>query len=159
MLLEILLSSIILTSNGNNHHTSNIVFTPGDSYNTRVEQGRERAERDRERLSSLQAEQDDRSVEKPTDPELLYPDNTNNCVQWAKDNGYVPRGSYGFARNIPVDNETSGGWVVTYESRWGHIAKVLEVKAETVVVEDSNVVKGWITKREISKSVIKGFLE
>ena len=47
---------------------------------------------------------------------------------------------------------------VTSEGRVGHFIIVEEVKKDTLIISEGNWKHGWITWREIPKSLVKGYL-
>lgn len=88
----------------------------------------------------------------------LYPNSTNNCVSFAWSQGMQTRG-YHYASAYPV-RRTVGKFASTYEGDWrGHIVVIISDNGDTLTVEDSNYIPNYITRREISKSIVKGFLD
>ena len=85
-----------------------------------------------------------------------------NCVQFVKKKrpdigtGY---GSLVEKLSKATIKEPKRGLIgITPEGWSGHLVYVLEVKEKTIIVEESNYKRGFITKREIPKSLVIGYL-
>lgn len=79
-----------------------------------------------------------------------------SCVPYAWSQGMVTSG-YGMAKNYPV-YETLAPFVSTFEGNMGHIAVVEQDLGDSLVVRDANYLTGKITRRIISKSIVRGYL-
>jgi surface antigen len=80
----------------------------------------------------------------------------NGCVPYAWSQGMQTRG-YQIARNYPVQSEPTG-FVSTYEGRLGHVAVVEQDLGDRLVIRDANYKPGKVTRRIISKSLVKGYV-
>jgi len=145
-----------------------VSFVPGDSLYQKQIKMEEEALSERERAAEearkrdLLARERVRSVAKVGNHKILYADRNvgYNCVAFAKQRGFSQSGFY-LARNIKVNSEIPkiGGFVVTYESVWGHVAEVVGIGNDTITVHDSNVIPGYVTERVINASRgIKGYV-
>lgn len=84
-----------------------------------------------------------------------------NCVLWAQANGLGISG-YGAARNYPVNSKipAATGFVVTYESSPGHIAKYTLV-GEYLLLQEANYYRCQITTNRllpVNSTLIKGYI-
>lgn len=84
-----------------------------------------------------------------------------NCVRWSQANGLKLSG-YGAAKNYPVSSKfpAASGFVVTYESGWGHMAKYV-LDGEWLVLSEANYVRCQVTsgrRLHISSPLVKGYI-
>ena len=84
-----------------------------------------------------------------------------NCVEYAKSKKRIGTGFGSLAQKLAkVKTKTpQAGLVgVTGEGWVGHLVYVEEVKKETLIISEGNYRHGFITVREIPKSLVIGFL-
>jgi len=84
-----------------------------------------------------------------------------NCVEYAKSKKSIGTGFGSLAQKLAkVKTKTpQAGLVgVTGEGWVGHLVYVEEVKKETLIISEGNYRHGFITVREIPKSLVIGFL-
>ena len=148
-------------------------FTGGDSLDQRQAKElaqeqeiiRQRAEQlRRSNGSNARGEEDTSERSKGTMPaeKLYYSEEIGyNCVSFAQTKGFNQTG-FQYAKYISTtENEPRvGGFLVTYEGYYGHVVWIRQIKAETLVIEESNYISGWVTSREIPRDYnqIKGYL-
>lgn len=85
----------------------------------------------------------------------------NNCVAYAKSQGSVPMGVATLGQKlakIKSHDPAEGKIGVTAEGKVGHLVVVEKVKENTVVISEGNYRHGFITWREIPKSLVMGYL-
>ena len=88
------------------------------------------------------------------------PNNACSCVLFVKaKTGFTQ--SVGAARNWPINSQSPlpGGVVITRESSLGHVAYILEVNADSIVVIEGNYSHCKVTTRTIplNSPIIKGY--
>lgn len=84
-----------------------------------------------------------------------------NCVAYAKSRGAVPIGMSTLEQkksHIKSRVPSPGKIGITSEGPIGHLVYVEEVKRDTIVISEGNFIHGYITVREIPKSIIMGYL-
>jgi hypothetical protein len=88
---------------------------------------------------------------------LVRRDNTNNCVLFAKQQTGISRMlGYGGVRAIQGGTPKVGAIGVVNRGR--HAVVVKQVLDYYIVIEESNVVRGWITRRVLPKNNFLGFI-
>jgi hypothetical protein len=155
----------VLRLHSGTNTTNNIII--GDSLATLEQREAERKsqlERELSRVSRNTITREGRSVEDVGDSQVLYWDSQVgfNCMAFAKIQGYQGSGHRN-AKDIPTNSQTpiKKGFVITYESRSGHIAQVVGVEGDYIILNESNVIRGAVTARRIkwvNNSLIKGYI-
>ena len=138
-------------------------FAGGDSLDQR--QAKELAQREaevRQRAEALYAGSGETSKGTMPAEKLYYSEEIGyNCVSFAQTKGFNQTG-FQYAKYISTtENEPRvGGFLVTYEGYYGHVVWIRQIKAETLIIEESNYISGWVTSREIPRDYnqIKGYL-
>ena len=76
-----------------------------------------------------------------------------SCVSYAKWKSGIDVGSIGAAKNHPINSDTPrvGSLVITNESTAGHLAVVIQVWADTIVISESNYIECQVGTREIRR--------
>lgn len=88
---------------------------------------------------------------------LVRRDNTNNCVMYARRVTGINRPlGYGGKRAIQGETPKVGAIGVVNQGR--HAVVVKQVLDSYIVIEESNVVRGWITRRVLPKNNFLGFI-
>ena len=178
MLLALILSSLIQTQtikleriNGNtklasyvsridsNSHISNDypAFRLGDSLEQREEETRRLAAETVYKASQRLYTNDVGVQGSSREVEVIGTFNVKGgCVPYAWSQGMQTRG-YHIAKNYPVQ-QTPTQFASTYEGNLGHIVVVEQDIGDKLVVRDANYKFGKITRRIISKSLVKGYV-
>lgn len=84
-----------------------------------------------------------------------------NCVNYVKSKKQIPNGLGTMNQKISkITNKKpeKGKIGVTKEGPVGHMVFVEEVKEETLIISEGNWLHGYITWREIPKSLVIGYL-
>jgi len=91
----------------------------------------------------------------------------NNCVFYVKQKlaqsnktTQLPSGLTNLKSKIDLINTNVphvGDVVITDESEWGHLSIVLEVRNDSIVIEEGNYIHGFRTVRVISKDFPLGY--
>ena len=88
---------------------------------------------------------------------LVRRDNTNNCVLFAKQQTGISR-MLGYGGKRAIQGETPKVGAIGVVNRGRHAVVVKEITGNYITVEESNVVKGWITRRVLPKNNFLGFI-
>lgn len=91
------------------------------------------------------------------DVKKLYPDNTNNCVLWAKRQTGINRTLGNGARYGIQGTEPRVGAIGAMSSGV-HAVVVVAINGDYLTVNESNHTKGWITQRVVSKNQMLGYV-
>lgn len=138
---------------GNQPRVIEIVVTESE-YNKKVaEEAKKKKEAQRANLTNNLA----LSGTRYGNHRLVYQDNTDNCVGWWKSQTGIYRtvgngGRAGINSEIP-----SVGAGAVLKGR-PHMGLIKEVRANGVILWESNYIKGWIVEREIPYSMIMGYI-
>jgi hypothetical protein len=84
-----------------------------------------------------------------------------NCLDYAKSRASVPMGVSTLGQKLSkiTSHEPKNGKVgVTAEGYIGHFVVVEEVKEDTLIISEGNYRHGYITWREVPKSLVKGYI-
>lgn len=87
----------------------------------------------------------------------LYADNTNNCVQWFKKQTGITR-TLGAGGRSGINSQTPAVGAGAVLKNRPHIGLIVQVKANSVVLHESNYVKNWIVQREVPLSMVMGYV-
>ena len=88
----------------------------------------------------------------------LYEDYTNNCVAWAKAQTGITGTLGNGARNAIQGNEPHIGSIGSLRGVTPHAVVVVAILDDSVVVQESNFYKNWITTRTIPKEQFFGYV-
>jgi hypothetical protein len=88
---------------------------------------------------------------------LVRRDNTNNCVMYARRVTGINR-PLGYGGKRAIQGETPKVGAIGVVNRGRHAVVVKEITGNYITVEESNVVKGWITRRVLPKNNFLGFI-
>lgn len=83
-----------------------------------------------------------------------------NCVFYVKDQVEVPQGMYNLQNKIDIINShepIEGSVAITDEGPVGHMALVLHVLEDGIVIEEGNYIRGYKTIRKIGKDLPLGY--
>lgn len=91
--------------------------------------------------------------------EYLYPDNIGDCVTWVKkQKGISEHTAIGNGARLAINQSEPQVGAIGAEKSIVHAFLVAEVKDSTIVIDESNYRDGWITRREIPKSDVIGYI-
>ena len=133
--------------------TTSRVFVSGMSNNQIAIEQEAEANRERERVRlANQATQDKGKTYEVIGEYWVW----GQCVPYAQSQG-MQTNNYGWARNYPVQQEPTG-FVSTYEGWAGHVAVVEKDLGNYLQIRDAGYHYGYITRRIIPKSLVKGYI-
>ena len=84
----------------------------------------------------------------------------SNCVSFVRARKFIPQRLLTLSDKKSIINTTEpqvGAVVITQESWYGHLSLVVEVKEDTIVIEDGNYIHGYRTIRVIDKDFPIGY--
>ena len=88
----------------------------------------------------------------------LYDDHTNNCVEWAKKQTGITRTLGAGGRSAIQGTEPKVGAIGSLKGNIPHAVVVVAILDDSVVVQESNYYKNWITTRNIKKEQFLGYI-
>lgn len=117
----------------------------------------------------------DTPIEEQVEEEVIIPGKTKyhkvikkyqsplgtNCVSYVKSKKAIPSGLSTLGQKIAritSYHPEKGKVGVTKEGPIGHMVYVEEVKKDTIIISEGNWLHGYITFREVSKSLVEGYL-
>lgn len=151
MILEVLLSSIILSSNVT---TNRITITPGISSVERTQQELQREAEDRRRLVTTQSP----ALRKAEGVEEVYKDPTNNCVKWSLGHAGISIVGAGLGGRKAINSQTPAVGVVGVQKSIYHAVYIEKIDGDNLTILESNYEKNWITRRVLPRSEFLGFI-
>lgn len=84
-----------------------------------------------------------------------------NCLDYAKQHKNLPKGLYTLhdkISKIKTHKAELGSVGVTSEGNIGHLVVIDNIEDNYYIISESNYIRGYITTRRISKSMVLGFL-
>jgi len=88
----------------------------------------------------------------------LYEDSTNNCVAWSKKQTGISGTLGNGARAGIQGTEPRIGAIGAEKGGIPHAFVVVAIKDDTIIINESNFIKNWISQREIPKSRVLGYV-
>ena len=88
----------------------------------------------------------------------LYKNYTNNCVEWAKQQTGITGTLGNGAMEAIQGTEPKIGSIGSLKGNTPHAVVVVAILDHTVVVQESNFYKNWITTRVLSKEQFLGYI-
>jgi len=84
-----------------------------------------------------------------------------NCVTYARSKAQVPNGVGSLRqkqKQINTNTPSVGSVGITAEGSVGHLVIIEEIKDDTLIISEGNYRRGYITWREIPKSIVLGYI-
>lgn len=84
----------------------------------------------------------------------------NNCVGYARAKKALPQPLYSLSDKTSIINSSEpvvGAVAITAESWYGHLSIVVEIKEDTIVIEEGNYITGYKTVRVVDKDFPIGY--
>ena len=88
----------------------------------------------------------------------LYEDYTNNCVEWSKKQTGIDHPLGNGARGSIQGTEPKVGAIGAEAGNTPHAFIVIAIKTDTIIINESNFIKNWISQREISRNKVLGYV-
>jgi len=85
-----------------------------------------------------------------------------NCVEYARSKAHVPNGVGTLKQKqnkINTQIPSVGAVGVTAEGSVGHMVVIEQIKNDTLIISEGNYRHGFITWREIPKTMVLGYIE
>lgn len=88
----------------------------------------------------------------------LYEDYTNNCVEWTKKQTGIDHPLGNGARGSIQGQEPKVGAIGSLKGNIPHAVVVVAIADNSVVIQESNFYKNWITTRSLPKEQFIGYV-